>query len=573
MAPKEEAGEGERPEDLLAPSDKEGPEEQGSTKRHSDEMTNEDCDNGPVIGATQLSAKEDISGRLIGDSNIQCGESDGGSKDVPEFGSKSSSDDITNEDCSTESLNDRQCSDSSSHCGESDGGSKEGPEMGSKSSCDDNNRECTDRSSPRAVLDISVSSSMDSDDSSSVEQSAESNHNVQWRDLIRGLILRRKKSMARAVTFPQRSKSRGLRGYLERMRSGKNQMDCSSIAPEILPEIGKWRPSWRSFDYDELCAATDRFSSENLIGKGGHAEVYKGQLADGQFVAVKRLTKGGNKEDRVSDFLSELGIIAHVNHPNAAQLLGFSVEGGLHLVLQFSPHGSLASVLHGTKEPLKWKVRFNIAVGIAEGLLYLHEGCHRRIIHRDIKASNILLTEDYQPQISDFGLAKWLPDKLTHHVVFPIEGTFGYMAPEYFMHGIINEKTDVFAYGVLLLELVTGRKAVDSSRQSLVIWAKPLLDSNKIKELVDPSLGNEYDPEEMVYILAVASLCIHHSSISRPSMKSVVRFLKGDRASLELMGRPKIAKPLMFDSCDSEDYTRSSYLHDLDRHKQLALEQ
>jgi serine/threonine protein kinase len=206
-------------------------------------------------------------------------------------------------------------------------------------------------------------------------------------------------------------------------------------------------------------------------------------------------------------------------------------------------------------------------------LLYLHEGCHRRIIHRDIKASNILLTEDYQPQISDFGLAKWLPDKLTHHVVYPIEGTFGYMAPEYFMHGIINEKTDVFAYGVLLLELVTGRKAVDSSRQSLVIWAKPLLDANNIKELVDPSLGNEYDPEEMVYTLAVASLCIHHSSTTRPSMKSVVCFLKGDRKSLELVRRPKIVKPLMFDSCDSEDYTRSSYLNDLNRHKQLALEQ
>ncbi|GJN39042.1 hypothetical protein PR202_gb28136 [Eleusine coracana subsp. coracana] len=345
------------------------------------------------------------------------------------------------------------------------------------------------------------------------------------------------------------------------------------IAPEILPEIGKWRPSWRNFDYDELCAATDRFSSENLIGKGGHAEVYKGQLADGQFVAVKRLTKGGNKEDRVSDFLSELGIIAHVNHPNAAQLLGFSVEGGLHLVLQFSPHGSLASVLHGTKETLKWKVRFNIAVGIAEGMLYLHEGCHRRIIHRDIKASNILLTEDYRPQISDFGLAKWLPDKLTHHVVFPIEGTFGYMAPEYFMHGIINEKTDVFAYGVLLLELVTGRKAVDSCRRSLVIWAKPLLDTNNVKELVDPSLGNEYDPDELVYILAVASMCIHHSSSSRPSMKSVVCFLKGDRNSLEVTRMPKMVKPLMFDSCDSEDYSRSRYLNDLDRHKQLALEQ
>ncbi|KAF0904881.1 hypothetical protein E2562_038607 [Oryza meyeriana var. granulata] len=537
MASKEEAGEDGRQEDLLV---KEGPgENQENTMRDSSEVRNEDCsESGSVTGTVILS--EEPSDRS-----------------------------------STEEPSDRSSGgDSNSQSADSDEGSKETPKMDPKGSNDDSS-ECTDQSSPRAVLDLSVSGSVDSDESSSVEQSAESNHNLQWRNLISGLILRRRKSMGRAVTFPQRTKTTGLKRYLERMRSGKNQIDCGSIAPEILPEISKWRPSWRSFDYNELCAATDKFSSENLIGKGGHAEVYKGHLADGQLVAVKRLTKGGNKEDRISDFLSELGIIAHVNHPNAAQLLGFSVEGGLHLVLQFSPHGSLASVLHGAKGALKWKVRFNIALGIAEGLLYLHEGCHRRIIHRDIKASNILLTEDYQPQISDFGLAKWLPDNWTHHVVFPIEGTFGYMAPEYFMHGIINEKTDVFAYGVLLLELVTGRKAVDSSRQSLVIWAKPLLDSNNMKELVDPSLDVGYDPEEMAHILAVASMCIHHSSSSRPSMKSVVRFLKGDRESLEMMQmqRPKLTKPLMFDSGDSEDYTRSSYLNDLDRHKKLALEQ
>lgn len=563
MAPTEEAAEEESLlKDLLASSDKEE-EDKENSKSDSDKMTNEDCDNGGSVMEATVSS-EDVNDRSGRDSNSQSAESDGACNQMPGMGSMSSSGECADEVPRTRSKNSND---------DESGSADEMPGAPSKS-CSNENSECADRGgSPRAVLDISVSGSVDSDDSASVEQSAESNQNVQWRNLISALILRRKKSMGRAATFPQRSKSRGLRGYLQRMRSGKNQMDCSAIAPEILPEIGKWRPSWRSFDYEELCAATDRFSSEKLIGKGGHAEVYKGQLADGQFVAVKRLTKGGNKEDRVSDFLSELGIIAHVNHPNAAQLLGFSVEGGLHLVLQFSPHGSLASVLHGTKEPLKWKVRFNIALGIAEGLLYLHEGCHRRIIHRDIKASNILLTEDYQPQISDFGLAKWLPDKLTHHVVYPIEGTFGYMAPEYFMHGIINEKTDVFAYGVLLLELVTGRKAVDSSKQSLVIWAKPLLDANNVKELVDPSLGNEYDPEEMVYALAVASLCIHHSSTSRPSMKSVVCFLKGDRESLELVRRPKIVKPLMFDSCDSEDYTRSSYLNDLNRHKQLALEQ
>jgi len=336
MAPKEEAGEDERLlKDLPGSSDKEG-EDQENIKSNPDETTKEDCDiGGSVMEATTVSS-EDLNDRHGSDSNSQCAESNGACKLVPEMSSKSIKSECASEvpEMGSKSSND-----------DNSGSTDEMPRIGTKSNSDDNS-ECADRSSPRAVLDMSVSGSVDSDDSASVEQSAESSHNVQWRNLISGLLLRRKKSMGRAVTFPQRSKSRGLRGYLERMRSGKNQMDCSAIAPEILPEIGKWRPSWRSFDYDELCAATDRFSPEKLIGKGGHAEVYKGQLADGQFVAVKRLTKGGNKEDRVSDFLSELGIIAHVNHPNAAQLLGFSVEGGLHLVLQFSPHGSLASVLH-----------------------------------------------------------------------------------------------------------------------------------------------------------------------------------------------------------------------------------
>jgi hypothetical protein len=154
-------------------------------------------------------------------------------------------------------------SDSSNQCAGSDGGVKEVPEMDSKGSNYDNS-ECIDQSSPRAVLDISVSGSVDSDENSSAEQTAEPSRSLHWRNLVGGLILSRKKLMARAVTFPQRSKSSGLKRYLGRIRSGRNQIDCSAIAPEIFPEIEKWRPSWRSFDYDELCAATDRFSSGNM---------------------------------------------------------------------------------------------------------------------------------------------------------------------------------------------------------------------------------------------------------------------------------------------------------------------
>ncbi|XP_073105644.1 receptor-like cytosolic serine/threonine-protein kinase RBK1 isoform X4 [Elaeis guineensis] len=360
---------------------------------------------------------------------------------------------------------------------------------------DDSICDGSNQNSPRGVLEIPISSA-DSDGSSSSgsEPSAVDrtiapdglvleSHSLQWRTLIGGLILRKKRTMMRLSTFPPATAGLGLR----RTPSEKDRIE----SVEITAETGRGRPSWRSFDHQELAAATNNFSS-------------------------------------------------------------------------------------GSKEGLEWKVRFKIALGIAEGLLYLHEGCQRRIIHRDIKASNILLTEDFQPQISDFGLAKWLPDKWTHHIVFPIEGTFGYLAPEYFMHGVVNEKIDVFAFGVLLLELITGRRAVDSSRQSLVIWAKPLLDANNVKQLADPSLGDAYDAEEMRRALLVASMCIHHLSTSRPDMNWVVRLLKGEEGSAELMGRelrPKLARPPQFDACDSEDYTCSRYLNDLHRHKQLALEQ
>ncbi|KAG8480969.1 hypothetical protein CXB51_025673 [Gossypium anomalum] len=258
----------------------------------------------------------------------------------------------------------------------------------------------------------------------------------------------------------------------------------------------------------------------NLIGQGGYAEVYKGQLKDRKFTG---------RDDR--GFLSELGIMVHLDHPNIAKMIGYGVEGGMYLVLQLSPHGSLSSLLYGPKEKLTWSIRFKIAVGTAEGLSYLHEGCQRRIIHKDIKAANVLLSENFDAQISDFGLSKWLPDNWTHHTVYKVEGTFGYLAPELFMHGIVDEKTDVYAFGVLLLELITGRRAVDSSQKSLVILAKPLIAENKINELVDPALGNNYDLDQLKCAIATASICINQSSMDRPQMS----MLKGDPKCLEML--------------------------------------
>ncbi|KAL0428248.1 UNVERIFIED_CONTAM: putative receptor-like serine/threonine-protein kinase [Sesamum latifolium] len=184
------------------------------------------------------------------------------------------------------------------------------------------------------------------------------------------------------------------------------------------------------------------WGAENMVGKGGYSEVYKGEIGKGSSsssIAVKRLAKDNSNANKEKEFLVELGIIGHVSHPNTAKLLGFCIDNGLYLIFNFYPNGTLSSALHGqTSKPLEWPIRYRIVLGLQE--------------------------------ISDFGLAKWLPSKWTHHAVIPIEGTFGYLAPEYFMHGIVDEKTDVYAFGVLLLEIITGRRPVDSTKQNLLLW-------------------------------------------------------------------------------------------------------
>ncbi|KAE8056791.1 hypothetical protein FH972_013530 [Carpinus fangiana] len=291
---------------------------------------------------------------------------------------------------------------------------------------------------------------------------------------------------------------------------------------------------------------------DNIIGRGGYSEVYRGDLSGGRSIAVKRLAKDNKDANKEKEFLMELGIIGHVSHPNTANLVGCCFENGLYLIFNLSQNGNLSSALHGrTCRWLEWPTRYRIAIGVARGLHYLHKCCKHRIIHRDIKASNVLLGPDYEPQITDFGLAKWLPNKWSHHAVIPIEGTFGYLAPEYFMHGIVDEKTDVFAFGVLLLEIITGRRPVDSSKQNLLLWAKPLMESGKLEQLADPKLQGKYDSEQLHTLVLTASYCVRQSSVWRPSMTEVLELLTGGQDT-EVAESWRIPK---FTSDELDDYS------------------
>ncbi|KAK3221531.1 hypothetical protein Dsin_008556 [Dipteronia sinensis] len=319
---------------------------------------------------------------------------------------------------------------------------------------------------------------------------------------------------------------------LKRLFSLKRRcFEEESIKESIVPVTTKnsQRPTWRCFSFEEISLATNAFSSENLVGRGGYAEVYKGVLQDGEEIAVKRLTKTSTDDRKEKDFLTEIGTIGHVCHPNVLSLFGCCIDNGLYLIFQFSSRGSVSFLFHDVNfPPVDWKIRYKIAVGTARGLHYLHKGCQRRIIHRDIKSSNVLLTKDFEPQISDFGLAKWLPSQWTHHSIAPIEGTFGHLAPEYFMHGIVDEKTDVFAFGVFLLEILSGRKPVDGSHLSLHSWAKPLLNKGEFEKLIDPRLqggGYEYDVTQLSRLCFAASLCIRSSSTWRPTMSEVLEVM------------------------------------------------
>ncbi|XP_047972835.1 proline-rich receptor-like protein kinase PERK9 isoform X2 [Salvia hispanica] len=243
-----------------------------------------------------------------------------------------------------------------------------------------------------------------------------------------------------------------------RNRSGSSiDIICSP-----LQDPGGFSRSRTWFSYEELVQATDGFSAQNLLGEGGFGCVYKGTFADGSDVAVKQLKIGGGQGER--EFRSEVEIISRIHHRHLVTLVGYCVnENRRLLVYEYVPNNNLYFHLHGEGVPvLNWAVRVKIALGAARGIAYLHEDCHPRIIHRDIKSSNILVDSNFEARVSDFGLARLALDT-NSHVTTRVMGTFGYMAPEYASSGKLTERSDVYSFGVVLLELITGRKPVDKS--------------------------------------------------------------------------------------------------------------
>ncbi|KAG0470119.1 hypothetical protein HPP92_016819 [Vanilla planifolia] len=292
----------------------------------------------------------------------------------------------------------------------------------------------------------------------------------------------------------------------------------------------------KRFSLRELQVATDSFSPKNILGRGGFGKVYKGRLADGSLVAVKRLkeerTPGGELQ-----FQTEVEMISMAVHRNLLRLRGFCMTPTERLlVYPYMANGSVASCLRErppNEPPLDWSTRKRIALGSARGLSYLHDHCDPKIIHRDVKAANILLDEEFEAVVGDFGLAKLMDYKDTH-VTTAVRGTIGHIAPEYLSTGKSSEKTDVFGYGIMLLELITGQRAFDLARLAndddvmLLDWVKGLLKEKRLEMLVDPDLHNNYVDAEVESLIQVALLCTQGSPMDRPKMSEVVRMLEGD---------------------------------------------
>ncbi|XP_020092881.1 cysteine-rich receptor-like protein kinase 6 [Ananas comosus] len=319
-------------------------------------------------------------------------------------------------------------------------------------------------------------------------------------------------------------------------------------------------------DLATLRAATANFAGENKLGEGGFGAVYKGLLPDGREIAVKRLSKDSGQG--LGELKNELFLVAKLQHKNLVRLLGVCLEEQEKLlVYEYVPNRSLDTILFDSEKRgwLDWGRRYKIINGIARGLLYLHEDSQLKVVHRDLKASNILLDAEMNPKISDFGLARLFGGDHSQEITRRVVGTFGYMAPEYAMHGYFSNKSDVFSFGVMVLEIVTGRKNAGSfnSEQSedLINYTWENWTKGTITEIVDSSLDNRYPRSEVLRCIHIGLLCVQENPADRPNMSRVVVMLSSSTVTLETPSKPAFC--IGMSSMQFNMYSNASKYHGL----------
>ncbi|XP_028752438.1 probable LRR receptor-like serine/threonine-protein kinase At1g56130 [Neltuma alba] len=308
-----------------------------------------------------------------------------------------------------------------------------------------------------------------------------------------------------------------------------------------------------TFNYSELKNATNDFNPSKKLGEGGFGPVYKGTLNDGRVIAVKRLSVKSHQGN--NQFKAEIATISAVQHRNLVTLYGCCIEGNKRLlVYQYLENGSLDNALFRNNFTLNWPTRYDICIGVARGLAYLHEESRLRIVHRDIKASNVLLDHGLLPKISDFGLAKLYDDKMTH-ISTGVAGTIGYLAPEYALRGHLTEKADVFSFGVLALEIVSGRRnsepSLEEDKVYLLEWVWQLHEENRTVEVVDLRLLSDFNEEEVKRMVGISLLCTQASPSLRPAMSRVVAMLSGDIEVSTVTSKPGYLTDWKFDDVSS----------------------
>ncbi|KAK7279353.1 hypothetical protein RJT34_24402 [Clitoria ternatea] len=305
--------------------------------------------------------------------------------------------------------------------------------------------------------------------------------------------------------------------------------------------------SFRLFTYNQLKLATRNFHSSDKVGEGGFGSVYKGKLGDGSFVAVKVLAVEVESMRGEREFVSELATLANMKHQNLVSLRGCCVEGAhRYLVYDYMENNSLHSTFLGSEEKrmrFKWETRKDISIGVAKGLVFLHEEIKPHIVHRDIKAKNILLDHNFTPKVSDFGLAKLLRDEASY-ISTRVAGTLGYLAPEYANSGQVSRKSDVYSFGVLLLQIISGLAVVDAYQdieRFIVEKAWAAYEAKDLLKLVDPMLNMNFPEEEAIKFLKVGLLCVQETAKLRPRMTEVVEKLTNN--NVDNMRDVHISKP------------------------------